>query len=211
MSEGETGIFYHVDEHGDLDAGDSMELEWPPQLKNEIVVEAPDLNEDILEEEFRGGLSRHGAKYAPGTIVCTEGFQLSGAWKAMSGMLECIYTDDGDQGRRAIEPHQVHYEWMIEMVRRAEFENQMSRFQSFFAWPDLEDAEAFIEENRTDGKPIFKVECDGYKIRDMNLTEIPYFGIGLDNARKYWAGDPGSDSPTWEVVMEPPVEVLERI
>lgn len=205
-----TGVFYHVDEHGELEVGDSMDLEWPPQTRNNRVVESPDLNEDILEDEFPAGLSRHGAKYAPGSIVTNDSMILPGCWQAMSGMIEYISTNDDGQGRSYIEAHQIHYEWMIELIRRAEFEDEPSRFQSFFAWPTLEDAEKFIEENRTGGKPIFKVKCEDYKIRDMELAETPYFGIGFDKARKYWKGNPG-DAPTWEVVMEPPIEALERI
>lgn len=46
-----TETFYHVDGHGELEPGDSMELEWPPQIQNNVIVKSPDANEEILQDE----------------------------------------------------------------------------------------------------------------------------------------------------------------
>jgi hypothetical protein len=93
----------------------------------------------------------------------------------------------------------------------AEFEEAQSRFQSYFAWPSLEDAEQFIRNHRDEGQTIFKVRCDESEQRDMDLIQTPYIGSGLKNARQYWEEEPGSETPTWEVVMEPPVQVVEQV
>lgn len=188
-----------------------MELEWPPQIKNGVIVESPDLNEEILQEEYPNGLSRHGARYAQSALVASNKVSLGEGWEAMSGVFTFTNFEEGVQGRHRTVPYQVQYEWMFELIRRAEFEEAQSRFQSYFAWPTLEDAEQFITEHRTKGQAIFKVQCDNYELRDMDLVETPYLGVAYANARQYWKAEHGSETPTWEVVMEPPIQVVEQV
>lgn len=42
----------------------------------------------------------------------------------------------------------------------------------------------------------------------MNLVSGMYFAEGVANAKQYWRERAGSDTPTWEIVMEPPVEII---
>lgn len=131
--------FYHVDEHGELKAGDSMELKWPPQIKNDVIVKSSASNEEILEEEYPSGLSRHGARYAQSALVASDEVSLGEGWEAMSGVFNFTDIEQGTQGRQRTVPYQVQYEWIFELLRRAEFEEAQSRFQSYFAWPTLEE------------------------------------------------------------------------
>lgn len=206
-----TETFYHVDQHGELEVGDTMRLEWPPQIKNNVIVRSSESNTEILKKEYPNGLSRHGSKYALSALVTSNDVSLSEGWEAMSGEFNYVDTAEGVQGSHRILPYQVQYEWMIELVRRAEFEESQSRFQGYFASRTLEEAEQFIGEYRADEQSIFKVHCEEFEIRDMDLINTPYLGIGYANGRKYWNSEPGSESPTWEVVMEPPIEVVERV
>lgn len=204
-------VFYHVDKQGELQVGDTMELEWPPHVSNVQQVKSPDKNEEILKEEYADGLSRHGARYAQSTIIQHSDSKNLDEWDILSGAFTSVYTRTGGDQRINIPANQVSYEWIFELIRMSEFQHARSRFQSFFACPSLKDAEEYREEHRTPDADIFKVRCDDSVIRDMDLVEFHHFGTGLDNARRYWKGECGSESPTCEVVMEPPVEVIERV
>lgn len=143
--------------------------------------------------------------------MASDGGSLGEGWEAMSGVFNFIDIEEAAQGRQRTLPYQVQYEWMFELIRRAEFEDAQSRFQSYFAWPTLEAAEQFLTEHRTEGQTIFKVQCQESELRDMDLIETPYLGVGYANARQYWQGEPGSDSPTWEVVMKPPIDIVGQV
>lgn len=206
-----TETFYHVDKHGELEAGESMELEWPPRIKNRVITGSPDSNEEILKKEYPNGLSRHGARYAQSALIVDDGALLNEGWEAMSGVFDFIDTEEGARGKQKTLPYQVQYEWIFELIRRAEFEEAQSRFQSYYAWPSLEDAEQFITEHRDENQAVFKLRCNKYELHDMDLIQLSHIGSGLANARQYWKGEAGSDTPTWEVVMEPPVDVVEQV
>ncbi|WP_152420083.1 hypothetical protein [Halorubrum distributum] len=203
--------FYHVDGHGELESGDEMDLEWPPKIKNDVIVKSPESNEEELKQQYPEGLSRHGARYAQSAFVTSDDVSLGSGWEAMTGLFKFTNTENGDTGTQNTLPYQVLYEWVFELIRIAEFENAQSRFQSYFAWPTLEDAEQFVTNHREGEGSIYRVSCEEYEQRDMDLIETPHLGIGQANARKYWNSEPGSESPTWEVVMEPPIDVLEKV
>jgi hypothetical protein len=111
-------------------------------------------------------------------------------------------------------------EWVLEFVRLIQFPEIPSRFQSVFAFETIESAERFLNESSAtipdDVDPVvWKVEAEskyGFK-GDMNALpgEIPQFEIGVAYADRYWSGDPGSENPLWEVYLEPPVRVAERV
>lgn len=46
--------------------------------------------------------------------------------------------------------------------------------------------------------------------RDTDLVSGMYFAEGVGNAERYWRREAGSDTPTWEIVMGPPVEITGR-
>jgi hypothetical protein len=107
-----------------------------------------------------------------------------------------------------MEPHSIHFEHYIEMLRMLEFPEEHSRFQSFFAFPKLEQAKDWAAGN--EDIQIFKVEGDSYEKRDMNLLNINSFHDLFSKGRKYWRGEK-SENPDWEVLIEPPVEVVEKV
>lgn len=209
--------FYHVDLFGELEIGDNLELYWPPQMNpNEFVLPPdgtmnPNQDLDFLEEEFPEGLSTHGARHALCTLVVENEIRLPDKYQAMVGSLFRAESQNGDYEEILYPPAPVLFETGIELVRRIDFENQQSRFQSYFGCRTPEAANRYRENYRNGNGDILEVECHNFEFRDMNLLEENNFIQILENGRKYWRGVAGSDNPTWEVVMEPPVEVVSRV
>ena len=75
----------------------------------------------------------------------------------------------------------------------------------------MEDAKDFRSADREGDQQIVEVECSEYSVKDMDLVTPSYFGQIFSMGRKYWNGEPGSDTPSWEVLMEPPVEVVDFV
>jgi len=108
----------------------------------------------------------------------------------------------------------VASEWFFELVRRAEFSERTSRFQAVFALPTLADARAFrhsIVGNLT--TPIVRVRGQAAHRANMQLIRWTAPAITtLARAQEYWRGDPGlAIPPVWELLLVPPVVVLERV
>ena len=205
-----SSTFYHVDRHGDLDVGSTMELEWPPRLSDQLITVSPEENMETLEDLYPEGLSRHGARYAQTGLISQEVDGLNDGWDAMAGLLEANDIAANQTGKTFLTPHNVQYEFMFELYRMLKFEDKQSRFQSYFAVEELEDAVQFAENYRGTDSDIFEVECEDYEVRDMELVKLEYLGHIFTHGEKYWNGEPGSN-PEWEVVMEPPVEIVDVI
>jgi hypothetical protein len=60
--------------------------------------------------------------------------------------------------------------------------------------------------------PIFRVRGELTHRANMNLIRwtAPAVG-GLARAREYWRGEQGIAAPLWEVLLVPPVIVLDRV
>ncbi|MEX1207447.1 MAG: DUF2441 domain-containing protein [Acidimicrobiia bacterium] len=106
-------------------------------------------------------------------------------------------------------------ELLFEMVRRADFVERPSRYQSFFAATDVDHARAF---GRTygHGRPfsIWEVEASEGFEADMNLitTAARFSSLGMSlRAADYWAGRTSPGSPLLEVLLKPPVRVVEQV
>jgi hypothetical protein len=104
-------------------------------------------------------------------------------------------------------------EWLFELVRRAEFPQARSRFQSVFAMASLADARAFRHAiGGVLSVPIFRVRGELAHQANMNLIRSTAPAVsGLARAREYWAGQPGLAAPLWETLLVPPVTVIERV
>ena len=108
--------------------------------------------------------------------------------------------------------------WALEMSfeyeRASNFKNMPSRFQSAFAWRDLESALQFSKQYG-DGA-IYAVEpLSDVTILDMNLLSCyKYFGSAALNANAYWSGKQPLDEgykPTYEVLMKLPVKIVNKL
>lgn len=109
-------------------------------------------------------------------------------------------------------------EVILELVRRRKYPGKRSRFQSVFAFEELDRAKRFVEEYRyekaaVEKAQIWEVEADQVTHRgDMAQFDQPFANLatGAELARKYWDGAE-SETPLWEVLLEPPVTVVDRV
>lgn len=208
---GET--FYHVDRQESLEIGSTLQLECPGRLVgNWYNSPRSDEHMECLEELYPEGLSRHGARYAHPRFLNEELDFLNEGWMATTGSVEVHNPNLGETDSKEIVPYIVHYEQQFELLRMLEFQDKRSRFQSFFGFQTVQEAIEFHEKHRSEVEErIVEVECSDFEIRDMDLVSANYFGEIFSRGRKYWQGEAVSDSPTWEVVMEPPIEVVDIV
>lgn len=198
--------FYHVDRLGGLEPGDVLDLDWSLHLADNPEKRVSPQEEPVLRELYPEGLSRHGARYASTIIGVDQNASTPGQSQPLVAFLETV--DPETQGVFSA-PTNALYEWFTELVRLAEFPDQRSRFQSFFAWENRNQISDLPPGNHPD-QQIVKVQCEEYARRDMSLVKVESLSQGIVNARIYWESEAGDD-PTWEILMEPPVEVIDII
>jgi hypothetical protein len=98
-----------------------------------------------------------------------------------------------------------------ELVRLNFFPEQPSRFQVYFGWKELEEAVRFLRLNNNPQYSIYKIQCEDFHKKDMNLLNMGTSNISaIDLAHKYWSGEE-SCSPQFEYLLVPEISVLERI
>ncbi|MAS33418.1 MAG: hypothetical protein CL610_05390 [Anaerolineaceae bacterium] len=100
-------------------------------------------------------------------------------------------------------------EVFFEAIRLNSFRERPSRFQSLFAYINIDEAIALRENNANNKEcPIWEVEAVEYFCADMNLLKFGLNGIdAFSNAHKYWSGD-GSKQPLWEYLLVSPITVI---
>lgn len=105
-------------------------------------------------------------------------------------------------------------EFAYEYVRRAAFSDRPSRYQSFFATPDLDSARAFRTEFAAgQAAPIWEVEADEGFHTDMHLVTHAANTSSLvmsSFAHRYWTPHP-TPSPQSEVLLRPPMTVVRHV
>jgi hypothetical protein len=99
-------------------------------------------------------------------------------------------------------------EVLFEYVRRAFYPHRPSRFQSFFAFQHMSEAEAFRNAYGDPANRIWLAEAPVAFVADMRLlttgTSILVYSYF---AHKYWEGEASPD-PIWECLLLPPVRVV---
>ncbi len=103
-------------------------------------------------------------------------------------------------------------ELLFEYVRRANFPERPSRFQSWFGVQSLDEARAFRVRFCSGQGPIWRVTANQFFRANMNLltsqqTTLVYSWF----AHTYWRGDVGPVPAFWELLLVPPIKVLELI
>lgn len=99
----------------------------------------------------------------------------------------------------------------LELVRKLRFPERNSRFSSFFACLTLEDARKLREDQFGGVGFIYKVSCKHYFQADMRFLRQALSIVGIEIvAMKYWSGIASPD-PFWEILMNGPVKILEKI
>lgn len=108
-------------------------------------------------------------------------------------------------------PNVLAIETVFELVRQLKFANRKSRCEVSFGCKTLEDAIKINSETFYGKGEIYKVNCEKYTLADMNLLRIEGSVIDFQLlAEKYWNGEE-SANPFWEVLMENPVNILEKV
>jgi len=105
-------------------------------------------------------------------------------------------------------------EILFEYVRRAEFPQCPSRYESFFAWEDLPSAARFRLRYGDLNSLVWEIQADRAFRADMNLLQSGESITSLVKsyfAHLYWQGKPGFNEPFWECLLVPPVTVLRRV
>lgn len=144
-------------------------------------VETP--GDSALEELFPGGLTEHGRHY------CEQD----------------LYAED-DHGL-----WDVSCELLFELVRVARYPDRPSRLQSVFAFEALRDLERFADSYVDPPYTVWRVTADRSFTADMKLVDVEDVRHGARQADYYWRGRTYVDRPLWEVLLVPPVEVVERV
>ncbi len=100
---------------------------------------------------------------------------------------------------------------IFELVRKSEFPDRPSRFQSMFVWKSLDEAVSFKNEQKDyhgSKMSIYKVSALNFFEADMmllrsgaNLPDI------LNFACRYWSGEK-SQNPKMEILAGYPIEVI---
>lgn len=175
--------FYHVDRWDAFEPGETIELEPVAPDDGE---DGPAWNAAVarsVAERFPGGLSTHGRFYAT----------------------EDLYEAD------AARLWDVGCELLFELVRLTDYSFRPSRFQSVFGFRSVADAARFRERYDDPDSHVWAVEAEAAFVADMRLLDVADLGRGLRRARYYWEGGTFIEDPLWEVLLVPPVEVVERV
>jgi hypothetical protein len=179
-------VFYHLDRQNRLVEGQTLELIHynnvsPSKLQNHV---------DSL---FQRGVSNFGERYFLNPTSKPFGID----W----------------DNRRIIEENAI--EILFEYVRRSHFSTMPSRFESIFAFESVENANKFITKfvkNPSNRGTLWEVEGNDYVKLDMNFLSLGNSILCASyNAHKYWRGEESGSEQTWEILLKPPVKVIQRV
>jgi hypothetical protein len=106
-------------------------------------------------------------------------------------------------------------ELLFEYVRRSDFSDCPSRFQSIFAVESVDDAVEFDRKFGNGNSRIWEVEAKSFFRGNMNLlnfgnnTNLVYSYF----AHMYWRGERGpiEVQEFWEILLVPPVRVIDEV
>ena len=115
---------------------------------------------------------------------------------------------------RSIDVYGLH-ESLFEYVRRGEFADKPSRFESIFGFAQLDDARTFLARYPVKGVfggNVLRVEGESRHRGNLALFDVIMNpGHAILGARAYWSGRPGLAPALWEHLLSPPVQVLDRV
>ncbi len=200
--------FYHIDRSGQLHVGRTINLfpigQIVTDLRQEIVQgNIPPLRFDFFEN-YADGLSNHGDKYA-------AHFQ-----KHLNFLEICEYNQ----------------EFIFELIRLKQFPHKPSRFQSVFAFENIEQAAYWQSILGSDNKIVkLRVDHKQYSRHDAAFLQgglAPHPDDGTlspeelkktflysapqyySSAVNYWSGS-DEITPSTEILIKPPVTVVEIV
>jgi hypothetical protein len=184
--------YFHVDRFGTLKPNVKIGLTPHPLLN------VPDGAEvrAFLNTWLPGGVTHHGLS----TLL----------------LQRLSVTDDelvrADAGALAASRNAIT-ELVLELVRLERKPDAPSRLQSFYVWTTLEDARRFLAERPIPGSSPGIFAVDGQEVfrADMDWTASGAPAATVYRAARYWDGDPAGSNPMWEVLLRPPVKLLDVV
>ncbi|MCQ1664004.1 hypothetical protein [Escherichia coli] len=104
----------------------------------------------------------------------------------------------------------------LELFRRSFFSTKPSRYQSVFAWDNLDDAKSFMESllPQFPNCVIYEIYANSEDIHRGDMSLLTFGSTNLvyaDLLRMYWAGTTFKGSPLWEYVIPLPVKVGSKV
>jgi hypothetical protein len=142
---------------------------------------------DKINDLYPNGISRHGIQYM------SEKFEFP-KWN----------------GKDYVH-HIPMIEWTFELIRRVNFKELPSRFESVFGCETLEQARIFKIKRRNGSGNIYKVLAEKSFKADMNYLYLGPSILGNQVlAEKYWKSQ-ATENPFWEILMTGDVEVKEKM
>lgn len=182
--------FFHVSST-DISVGSTFNLMSIDDFKETLSADGyytPGEFQERLRIDYPHGITKHGQTYL---------FSRYPLHKNENGAEFVVYTP--------------MIETTFEMVRQGYYSSEPSRFTSVFGVGTIDEAHTLIS-TRFGGKgTIFRVSCDRFWKKDMNLViGSGNFAGNMILARKYWEGK-SSSNPFWEILMAPPVKVIEKV
>jgi len=107
--------------------------------------------------------------------------------------------------------YSVLTEYLFEYVRKSYYLQRPSRFQSFFAFDNIEHAKDFRNKFCNSQGNICEIESKVSFKADMNLLTLGNSLLEADYyAHLYWKGET-TGNPFWEYLLVPPVKVIRKV
>ncbi|WP_434777603.1 DUF2441 domain-containing protein [Neisseria sp. Ec49-e6-T10] len=155
----------------------------------------------FFEGVYKKGFSKHGEYYL-----------LNFFWREAKSL-----NEQGKIEKGVFIPDSHLIEIIFEQRRQVK-NGKPSRFESLFAWDNIDDAKEFLEKRDKESPnkyAIFRVKALSKNIHkgDMNLLHrTNSFAVAMLYADDYWDGKPNiSIPPKWEYLLPLPVKVVERM
>ncbi|MDD1685596.1 DUF2441 domain-containing protein [Methanoregula sp.] len=210
--------FFHLDRSKKLTSGKILTCDSNyDDCESWVVTDLFEKNDLIrlINDLYPNGLTEHGKKY-----LLEQGLIIKGLVFEYKSLIKSDQITGLEIGNQICNiprgPAQfIHnipiIELTFELIRRMEFPQLPSRFQSIFGWSTLNEAKAFRETHGNGESDIYSVKCEECIKVDMNLLLMGGSPIGsIILARKYWSGEAGNN-PRWEILMKPPVYIIHKV
>jgi len=169
---------------------------------------------DYFKQFYPEGLTSHGKNYLYRYFELTKIAHNNQDGFLNSENIARLYIDE-----KAV-PQIWLTEMIFELIRRREYSKQPSRFQSVFAAQNRDELDQWrnLSAVNAESGDIYSVSSvNSYKfdssLLNLGSFEGKYRGFGdmvKKSARDYWS-EKTSDTPVYEVLLEPPVEVEEPV
>lgn len=214
--------FFHLDRLGKVEVDTTFNLKLSnahpshavQELSNFGIYEQIGHEEyDFIEEYFGGGLTAHGMAYLyPNFPISRKVLTRFQGGLSTESAVEILFKTQV--------PENWYIEIILELVRRSDYDMNVSRFQSVFGTMSRTDLKKWMDlpnVGATSGE-IFLVRPESYYEKDAGhlnhdteFDEITDLADHLiETAHSYWSGEP-ADTTIPEVLLVPEVRVIEHV